>query len=547
MLQGLIMDSPLLITAIMRFAQANHANSEIVSATADNPQHRYTYAEAFARAAQLANALQDLDIQQGDRIGTLAWNDHRHFELYYGVSCFGGVCHTINPRLFPDQIEYIIGHAEDRLIFTDPMFVSLLEEMQDKLEGVEAFVILTDAEHMPQTTLRNAVCYEALIADKLAEFDWPELDETAASSLCYTSGTTGNPKGVLFSHRATVLHAYGICVPDVMNLGQRDCILPVVPMFHVNAWGTPYAVPMVGAKLVLPGAKMGDGAALHELMEAEGVNFSLGVPTVWLALLDHLDETAKKVTSLRRICVGGAACPSSIIERFRDQHDVYVHHAWGMTEMSPVGVYNTLKAGAESLSDEDLMALQLRQGRGLFGVEMKIVDDASKELPWDGVSFGSLKVRGSWICSAYFKDEQPILDADGWFDTGDVATINPEGFMQITDRSKDVIKSGGEWISSIELENTAVNHPGVAEAAVIGVAHPKWTERPLLVVVPNEQGGVEREEMLAWFENKVAKWWIPDDVVFVSELPHTATGKVKKIELRKQFADYRLPENGAVN
>jgi acyl-CoA synthetase (AMP-forming)/AMP-acid ligase II len=541
MLQGLMMDSPLLITAIMRFAQVNHAEREIVSVTEDNPRHRYTYADAFARAAQLANALSSLGIEQGDRIGTLAWNDHRHFELYYGVSCSGSVCHTINPRLFPVQIEYIVGHAEDRLIFVDPMFVPLLEQLQEKLSSVESFVVLTDIEHMPQTTLRNAVCYESFIASQPIGFDWPELDETTASSLCYTSGTTGNPKGVLFSHRATVLHAYGISLPDVMNLGQLDCVLPLVPMFHVNAWGAPYAVPMIGAKLVLPGSKMGDGAVLHELMESEGVNFSLGVPTVWLALLEHLERAGEKANSLKRICVGGAACPASIIERFRDEHDVYVHHAWGMTEMSPVGAYNTLKAGAEKLAADELLALRLRQGRGLFGVEMQITDDADNALPWDGVSFGSLKVRGNWVCSGYYKSDEKILDADGWFDTGDIATIDPEGFMQITDRSKDVIKSGGEWISSIQLENTAINHPAVAEAAVIGVAHPKWTERPLLIVVLHEEAGVGRDEMLGWFTDKVAKWWIPDDVVFVRELPHTATGKLKKIELRKQFADYELP------
>jgi acyl-CoA synthetase (AMP-forming)/AMP-acid ligase II len=541
MLQGLMMNSPLLITTIMRFAQANHAGREIVSVTEDNPRHRYTYADAFARAAQLANALSGLGIQQGDRIATLAWNDHRHFELYYGISCSGSVCHTINPRLFPEQIEYIIAHAEDRLIFVDPMFVSLLEQLQDKLNSVESFIVLTDAEHMPQTTLRNAVCYERFIESQAIDFDWPDLDETTASSLCYTSGTTGNPKGVLFSHRATVLHAYGISLPDIMNLGQRDCVLPVVPMFHVNAWGAPYALPMIGAKLVLPGSQMGNGAVLHELMESEGVSFSLGVPTVWLALLEYLKQAGLRAESLKRICVGGAACPASIIERFRDEHDVYVHHAWGMTEMSPVGTYNTLKAGAEELPDQELLALQLRQGRGLFGVEMQITDDAGNALPWDGVTYGALKVRGNWVCSAYYKSDEVILDADGWFDTGDVATIDAEGFMQITDRSKDLIKSGGEWISSIELENTAVNHPGVAEAAVIAVAHAKWIERPLLVVVPHEEGGVGREEILTWFTGKVANWWIPDDVVFVSELPHTATGKLKKSELRRQFSDYQLP------
>ncbi len=542
MMQGLMMHSPLTITSIMHFAEVNHGRREIVSVTTDQPRFRYTYAEAFRRSRQLANALDRLGCVPGDRVATLAWNDHRHFELYYAISCSGGVCHTINPRLFPEQIAYIINHAEDRVIFVDPMFVPLLEELQSQLSAVQACVVLTDRAHMPEAALSNMLCYEELLEPECDLYNWPDLAEDTASALCYTSGTTGNPKGVLFSHRSTVLHTYGISLPDVMNLGASDCVMPLVPMFHVNAWGTPYALPMVGAKLVLPGAKMADGAVLHELIETEQVNYSLGVPTVWLALLTYLEQAKKTVESLQRICVGGAACPASIIDSFRDKHDVSVQHAWGMTEMSPVGVYNSPKPGREKLSAEQLQAAQMRQGRGIFGVEMKIVDAANNVLPWDGQAFGALKVRGPWVCSSYFKGEEVIVDADGWFDTGDVATIDAEGSMQITDRTKDVIKSGGEWISSIQLENTAVDHPDVAEAAAIAVQHAKWGERPLLVVVLREKASLERAEMLAWFEGKVAKWWIPDDVVFVSELPHTATGKIKKADLRKQFHNHSLSD-----
>ena len=539
---GLMMHAPLTITSIMRFAEVNHGGREIVSVTPDQPRYRYTYADAFQRARKLANALDRLGILPGDRVATLAWNDHRHFELYYAISCSGSVCHTINPRLFPEQIAYIINHAEDQLIFVDPMFVPVLEKLQPQLPAVRAFVILTDKSHMPVTTLPNVLCYEDLLGPESDCYDWPALDENTASALCYTSGTTGNPKGVLFSHRSTVLHSYGVSLPDVMNLGAVDCVMPLVPMFHVNAWGTPYALPMVGAKLVLPGAKMADGAVLHELIETEQVSYSLGVPTVWLALLAYLEQEQKTLRSLQRICVGGAACPASVIDDFRDRHGVLVQHAWGMTEMSPVGVYNSPKPGQEKFSEDELRAAELRQGRGLFGVEMKIVDAANNELPWDGAAFGALKVRGPWVCSGYFKGEAALIDADGWFDTGDVATIDADGSMQITDRTKDVIKSGGEWISSIQLEITAIDHPDVAEAAAIAIKHPKWGERPLLAVVLRENASLEQAEMLAWFEGKVARWWVPDAVVFVNELPHTATGKIKKVELREQFRDYSWPD-----
>lgn len=536
-----MMDTPLLISGIMRFADANFGHREIVSITADNPLHRYTYADAFRRARQAANVLDRLGVQQGDRLATLAWNDYRHFELYYAISCFGAVCHTVNPRLFGEQIEYIINHAEDQYVFIDVAFVMLLEQMQDRLETVRGFIVLTDSEHMPETKLRNAMCYENLLAQESDSYDWPKLDERTASALCYTSGTTGNPKGVLFNHRATLLHAYAEALPDVFNLSVMECVCPVVPMFHVNAWGTPYAVPMVGAKLVLPGPKMGDGQVLHELMEREGVTLSLGVPTVWLGLLAYLDESGKTLSSLKRVCIGGAACPASVIEKFRDQHQVYVHQAWGMTEMTPLGTFNTLKPGMPDLPQDELIGIQIKQGRGVCGVEMKITDDDNNDLPWDGKALGALKVRGPWVCNGYFGGEEANIDAEGWFDTGDVATIDPEGFMLITDRTKDVIKSGGEWISSITLENTAVDHPQVVEAAVIGVIHQKWGERPLLIVVRQPGTDFNKTEMLSWFDGKIAKWWIPDDVVFVDELPHTATGKIRKVELREQFQDYELP------
>jgi len=543
MLQGLMMDTQLLITGIMQFAEQNHGDREIVSAVAGDGLHRYTYKEAFKRSRKLANALSSRGCQQGDRIATLAWNDHRHFEIYYGVTCSGLVCHTINPRLFPAQIEYIINHAEDRIVFLDPAFVPLLEAMQAELPTVEAYVILTDEQHLPDSDLANVASYESWLGAENDEFDWPELDENTASALCYTSGTTGNPKGVLFSHRSTVLHSYGIALPDVMSLGERECILPIVPMFHVNAWGVPYAAPMVGAKLVLPGPHMADGAKLQKLIEQEQVSYALGVPTVWLALLAHLEETAAEVNALERVCVGGAACPAHIIDVFAERYNVKVFHAWGMTEMSPVGTYNKPKAKMLGWAAEALETHRLRQGRAFFGIEMKIVSDAGDELPWDGQSFGALRVRGPWVCKSYFGNAETNLDHEGWFDTGDVATIDPDGFMLITDRTKDVIKSGGEWVSSIELENTAVNHPDVAEAAAIGRPHPKWGERPLLIVVRVAGSDLDREALLGWYQGKVAKWWIPDDVMFVDQLPHTATGKIKKTALRDQYSDYSFPDS----
>ena len=537
------MDRPLLISTIAEHAEKFHGDREIVSVTMDNPRHRCTVREAIGRSRQLANALDKLGLNRGDRVATIAWNDYRHLEIYYGVSGSGHVCHTINPRLFPEQLVFIINHAEDRWIFTDVMFVPLLEKLLPQIPNVEGFVVMTDAANMPDTSLPNATCYETLIADESAEYDWPDFDERTASALCYTSGTTGDPKGVLYDHRSTVLHAYAAIAPDAMNLSSMDSVLPVVPLFHVNAWGIPYSALMVGAKLVFPGPKMGDGEALYQLMEAEEVNIALGVPTVWLGLLQYCDKAGKTLDMLDRTIVGGAAVPRVMIEQFRKVHGVQLIQGWGMTEMSPLGTANTPKHGWESLSEDEQIDLATKAGRGIFGCELRIVDDGGRELPWDGEAYGALQVRGPWICSDYFKLEGAAgtHTDDGWFETGDVATIDPQGYMAITDRTKDVIKSGGEWISSIELENTIMAHPAVAEAAVIGAHHPKWTERPLLIVVKAEGQDVEKDELLAFFKGKVADWWIPTDVAFVDEMPHTATGKIKKIELRKQFADYEFP------
>ena len=542
-MQGLMMESELLISSILRHADLNYGDREIVSVTADNPLHRCTYADCFRRARQLANALDALGLERGDRIATLAWNDYRHLESYYAIGGAGYVCPTVNPRLFPEQIVYIINHAEDRWVFVDLLIVPLIEQIADQLPGVEGFVIMTDDDHMPETKLKNAVSYESLIRDESDHYEWPVFDERSATALCYTSGTTGNPKGVLYSHRSTILHAYAAVMPEVMDLKSSDSVLPVVPLFHVNAWGIPYAALMVGCKLVFPGPKMGDGEALFQLMEQEGVTLSLGVPTVWLALLQYAENAGKTLDRLERTIIGGAAVPEAMIRQFRDIHDVDVIQGWGMTEMSPLGTVSTPKSGTEHLDGDELIKLKAKAGRGIFGVEMRIMNDEGEELPWDGVAYGALQVRGPWICSDYFKLEgdSDAHTADGWFDTGDVATIDELGYMAITDRTKDVIKSGGEWISSIDIENTAMGHEAVAEAAVIGVPHPKWTERPLLIIIKADGAELTAEEILGWLDGRIAKWWIPDDVVFVDEIPHTATGKIKKIELRKQFADYTLP------
>jgi len=539
-MHGLMMNTPLLISSLIEHADRYHGETEIVSRLVEGGFHRYNYAQAHRRARQLANALGSLGVRGADRVGTLAWNGFRHFETYYAVSGMGAVCHTINPRLFPEQIAYIINHAEDQYVFTDLTFVPLAEKLAEHCRQVKGWVVLTDKTRMPRTKLANFLCYEDLINSHSDHYDWPSFDENTASSLCYTSGTTGNPKGVLYSHRSTLLHAYAACLPDALNLSARDVVMPVVPMFHVNAWGLPYSCALAGAKLVFPGAGM-DGANLYELFESERVTVSAGVPTIWLGLLNHVKQNKLKFSTFSRTVIGGSACPPSMIRAFQEEFGVDVLHAWGMTEMSPLGTVCTLKRRQLDLPVEERYAVQNKQGRPIFGVGMKIVDDRGEELPRDGKAFGDLLVRGPWICTQYFRGEGGNPLRDGWFPTGDVATLDPDGFMQITDRSKDVIKSGGEWISSIDLENAAMAHPAVAEAAVVGVRHPKWDERPLLVVVRKAGAQLTREEMLAFFEGRVAKWWLPDDVVFVDALPHTATGKLLKTKLREDFKNHKLP------
>ena len=540
-MHGLMMNMPLLISSLIRHASEHHSDTEIVSRLTEGGIHRYTYSDAHTRSRQLANALLKLGIKPSDRVGTLAWNGFRHFETYFAVSGMGAVLHTINPRLFPEQIAYIVNHADDQYVFFDITFAPLIDAIAPHCEKVKGWVAMTDRAHLPAMETSGVLCYEELIAASSDQYEWPTLDENTASSLCYTSGTTGNPKGVLYSHRTTILHTYAIALPDVMNLSARDVILPVVPMFHVNAWGTPYACAMVGAKIVFPGAGL-DGASLHELFENEGVTLSAGVPTVWLGLLNYVKQNNLKFSTMNRTVIGGSACPPAMIKTFQDDYGVRVLHAWGMTELSPLGTLNTFKEKHFKLSEAERFAIQQKQGRAMFGVEMRIVGSDGKDLPHDGKAFGDLLVRGPWIVREYFKSEggNP-LTPDGWFPTGDVATIDPDGFMQITDRSKDVIKSGGEWISSIDLENLALAHPDVAEAAVIGIVHPKWDERPLLIVVKKAGAVVSKDDLLKFFEGKIAKWWMPDDVAFVDQLPHTATGKLLKTKLREDFKDYRLP------
>jgi fatty-acyl-CoA synthase len=535
-MHGLMMDAPLLITEIMRFAERNFADAEIVSVTFDQPRHRTNWREVFRRARKLANALQAAGVRPGDRVGTLAWNDYRHLELYYAVSCMGAVLHTVNPRLFPEQLEFIVNHAEDKLLFVDPTLLPVIAPLDGKLPTVERIVVMTGASSMPPAVAGKLPDYESFIADQPETYEWPVLDERSASSLCYTSGTTGHPKGVLYSHRSTVLHAYGGCMVDSMGLSGRDCALAVVPMFHANAWGLPYSAPMAGAKLVFPGPRMGDAPTLTQLMNEEGVTLAAAVPTVWTMLLNHLQQSGEKLLTLERTVIGGSAVPLQMIRDFRDRHGVTVIQGWGMTETSPLGSVSTLRPSQLELPAEEQVQLRGRAGHGIFGISMKVVDVDGRELPWDGQSAGELKVSGPWVCRGYFRlDESPAHAEPGWFATGDVAVIHPDGFLQITDRAKDVIKSGGEWISSVELENCACGHPEVLMAAAIGVRHPKWEERPVLLVVPRQGCQPSPDSVLAHLGAHFAKWQLPDAVLLVEALPLTATGKINKRSLRDTY------------
>ena len=538
---GLMQDWPLLCHRVIDHAATYHAARPVVSRSLEGPIHTTNYAKIRSRALKIAQRLERDGIRLGDRVATLAWNTWRHLEAWYGIMGIGAIYHTVNPRLFAEQIVWIINHAEDRVILVDVTFVPLLEKLANKLPTVERYIVLTDAAHMPSTTLRNAVAYETWIAEADGDFAWKSFDENTAAGMCYTSGTTGNPKGVVYSHRSNILLALTANEPDAFGLSSRDVVMPVVPLFHANGWSTALSAPMAGASMVMPGMKL-DGASVHEMLTAYRVSCTAAVPTIWLMLLQHLEATGGKLPDLKRVVIGGSACPRAMAQKFEDVYGVQVIHAWGMTEMSPLGSLCTLKPEYASLTSEAKLDILQKQGHPPFMVEMKIEDDAGRRVAWDGKSFGRLMVRGPAVARAYYKDDGgDILDREGFFDTGDVATMDPYGYMQVTDRSKDVIKSGGEWISSIDLENLAVGHPKVAEAAVIGIRHPKWDERPLLVVVMKTGESMGKDEILGYMEGKIAKWWMPDDVVFVDEIPHTATGKIQKTTLRERFKDYRLP------
>ena len=538
---GLMQDWPLLQHRIIDHAAIQYGEQEIVTRSVEGPIHRESFIDLRRRSLQVAKRFQKDGIKLGDRVATLAWNTWRHMEVWYGCAGIGAIAHTVNPRLFPEQIVWIVNHAEDRVMMVDLTFVPLLEKLADKLPSIEKYVVLTDAAHMPKTSLRKAVAYEDWLPQADDDFEWLAFDENTAAGLCYTSGTTGDPKGVLYSHRSNVLHAMQACFTDSLRCTLQEVALPVVPMFHANAWSLAYALPMAGAKIVMPGAKL-DGASVFNLMEDEAVTFSAGVPTVWKMLLDTMRERGRKPKALTRVAIGGSACPRAMIVAFEKEFGVDVGHAWGMTETSPIGTVGfVLRKGAAGLDKEGIWDLKAKQGAPPFGVELVIADDEDKKLPWDGTTFGRLKVRGPCVTRAYYKETKPAVDEEGYFDTGDIASIDPDGTLCITDRSKDVIKSGGEWISSVQIENIATAHPDVQEAAVIGMHHPKWDERPLLVVVPVKGKQPGKDELLGFLSDKIAKWWMPDDVQLVEEIPHTAAGKINKLGLRKQFEDYKLP------
>jgi len=543
---GLMQHQALTISSLIDFAERHHGEGHIVSRRVEGDIHRYTYKEAAQRSRQLAGVLDALHIVAGERVASIAWNGYRHLEMYFGVSGSGRVLHTINPRMHPEQIAWVIHHAQDQAVFFDMTFLPIAKAIHAKCPSVKHWVALCDADKLPADTgIPNLQSYEALLALQATDYTWPELDENTASSMCYTSGTTGNPKAALYSHRSTVLHAYAAALPDVMCLSARDAILPVVPMFHVNAWGIPYSAALTGAKLVFPGPGM-DGKSVYDLIELEQVSYAAGVPTVWQMLLGHMQANALKFSSLKRTVIGGSACPPAMIAAFNDLYGVEVLHAWGMTEMSPLGTLCTLKNKHLTMSDADKMKVRLKQGRAIFGIDMKIVNGEGDELAWDGQSCGDLLVKGPWVLREYYRGEgdtqtvKPLID--GWFPTGDVATIDADGYMQITDRSKDLIKSGGEWISSIDIENIAVAHPAIAMAACIGMKHPKWDERPVVAVVKKPGMEVTRDELLAFYEGKAAKWQVPDDVIFMEAIPMGATGKMQKSKLRELLKDYVLPD-----
>jgi len=538
-MQGLMQDWPLLISRLLDHATRFHGTVEVVSEMVEGNRHRYTYTDLGQRSKQLANALKGLGVKPGECVGTLAWNNHRHLELWYAISGSGAICHTINPRLFPKQIAYIINHAEDKVLFFDLTFLPLVRGLEEHLKTIKTFVMMTDRANMPKSLPGNYLCYEDLIAAEDGEYEWPEMDENTAASLCYTSGTTGNPKGVLYPHRSTILHAMSVTAKDSFGLSASRPAMPIVPMFHANAWGYPYACLIVGCKMVLNGPKF-DGESIVNLIKEEGVMVTAGVPTIWMGVLEYLQQSGENLGPLKGLGIGGSAAPPSMIEAF-EKHGVWVHHAWGMTETSPVATIGSMSGITSQWPQEKQIELKSKQGRGMFAVELKIVDEAGVEAPWDGKTFGHLMVRGPWISSRYFKRDDDLCDKAGWFDSGDIATIDENGFMQITDRAKDVIKSGGEWISSIDLENTAVSHPDVAAAAVIGLKHKKWRERPFLIVVLEEGRKLDKKSILDFLGKRVVKWWLPDDIVAVEELPLSATGKILKTELREKYKSYKLP------